>query len=366
MIRVLIVDDSELDRKLISYSLDKEKDIEVVAKADDPYMARELIKTLKPDVIILDLQMPRMDGLTFLNKIMNYYPVPVIIVSAFTPKNSTYALKALQIGAFETLSKPGLEYDLKKFSKKLVRTIQGTEKARIELPKKAKFNSKNQLGGQNKTINLQNADQKVIAIGSSTGGTRALENILNELPLGLPGIVIVQHLPESFTKSFADRLNKDSVFQIKEAKDNDEIKPNNVYIAPGNIHMTIHKQNNQKFIRLVQGKRVKYHRPSVDVLFNSVAEQIGSDAIGIILTGMGSDGAEGLLKMKNNGAFTIGQDKASSVVYGMPKVAMEIGAVNTQYQLQDIPAALVEQVKIADNNSEKLISLSKTPQEEKI
>ncbi|WP_340103530.1 protein-glutamate methylesterase/protein-glutamine glutaminase [Rhodohalobacter sp. 8-1] len=337
MIRVLIVDDSEIYRKLISYALNDEPGIEVVGTAENPYVARDLINLLKPDVITLDLRMPRMDGLTFLGKIMKSHPYPVIIVSCYTPKESSYALKALRMGALDTISKPGLEYNLKQFSERLVQTVRGAAGARV------------QPGKINKTVSpapvsVGNAGQKIIAIGSSTGGTKALEFLLNNLPEGLPGIVIVQHLPESFTKSFADRLNKHSPLSIREAADNEPITPGCVYIAKGDKHLTVQRRGEKNYVRVSDGQRINFHRPSVDVLFDSVVEEFGPQATGIILTGMGSDGAEGLLKMRNNGAFTIGQDELSSVVYGMPKAAFEIGAVCEQLPLNDIPDRILSAV----------------------
>ena len=334
MIRVLIVDDSEVHRKLISYALNNQAGIEVVGTAENPYVARDLINLLKPDVITLDLQMPRMDGLTFLGKIMESHPYPVIIVSSYTPKNSTYALKALRMGALETISKPGLEYNLKEFSALLAQTVRGAAEANVRPIKPGKKHPSSKA-------EVTNAEEKIIAIGSSTGGTRALEFLLKQLPTGLPGIVIVQHLPESFTNSFASRLNNKSAITIKEAADYDEILPGHAYIAKGNNHLVIQKKAGKTIARLSNAEPVNYHRPSADVLFNSVASEFGPKATGVILTGMGSDGAEGLLNMRQSGAFTIGQDESTSVVYGMPKAAFEIGAVCDQLPLDDIPDRLI-------------------------
>jgi len=340
MIRVLVVDDSEVDRKLITYALNKERDIEVIGSAENPYVAKNMINLLKPDVITLDLQMPRMNGLTFLGKIMQMHPFPVIIVSSYTPQNSSYALKALNLGALDTISKPGLEYSLMEFSKRLIRMVREAKDARIMSPVRKTVRGKK--GGKVSHVKVKGANKKLIAIGSSTGGTRAIEFLLNELPTGLPGIMIVQHLPESFTKSFATRLNVHSALDIREASDNEAIRPGCVYIAPGNQHMRVRRQGGSMYAQLVDGERLNYHRPSVDVLFTSVSEQIGSSATGVILTGMGSDGAEGLLKMRNTGAYTIGQDEESSVIYGMPKVAYDNGAVVEQLSLKDIPGKIVQ------------------------
>lgn len=351
MIKVLIVEDSEIHRKLLSYALNNKADIEVVGTAENPYVAKDLINLLKPDVITLDLEMPRMDGLTFLGKIMESNPYPVIIVSSHTPSASSYALKALRMGALDTISKPGLEYNLKQFSKRLVQMIRGAAGARVQ-PERIY-----------KTVNpapalVRNADKKIIAIGSSTGGTRALEFLLKNLPDGLPGIVIVQHLPESFTKSFADRLNKLSSLKIREAADNEQIKPGCVYIAKGDKHLTVQKRGKENYVQVSDGKRKNFHRPSVDVLFESVAREFGPQATGIILTGMGSDGAKGLLKMRNNGAFTIGQDELSSVVYGMPKAAFKIGAVCEQHPLDDIPNRIINAVGHSKKLQDKALTSS--------
>lgn len=337
MIKVLIVDNSKIHQKLISFALSDQTGIEVVGTAENPYVARDLIYQLRPDVITLDLKMPRMDGLTFLGKIMKSHPLPVIIVSSYAPKDSSNALKALRMGALDTLSKPGLEYNLKQFSKRLVQTVRGVAGAKVQQGKIKKT-------VQPASVRIANAGQKIIAIGSSTGGTKAIEFLLKNLPEGLPGIVIVQHLPESFTKSFADRLDARSSLRIREAADNDQINPGCVYIAKGDKHMTVQKRGGKNYVRVSDGERINFHRPSVDVLFDSVAEKFGNQATGIILTGMGADGANGLLKMRNNGAFTIGQDELSSVVYGMSKAAFEIGAVCEQHPLSDIPGRLLKVV----------------------
>lgn len=346
MIRVLIVDDSEIYQTLISFALSDEAGIEVVGTAENPYVARDLIHQLRPDVITLDLQMPRMDGLTFLGKIMKSHPIPVIIVSAYTPKDSSNALKALRMGALDTISKPGLEYNLKQFSDRLVQTVRGVAGAKVRHEKIKK--TVNQA-----PVSVGNAGQKIIAIGSSTGGTKAIEFLLKNLPEGLPGIVVVQHLPESFTKSFADRLDKQSALSIREASDNDQINPGCVYIAKGDKHMTVQKRGGKNYVRVSDGERINFHRPSVDVLFDSVAEEFGAQATGIILTGMGADGANGLLKMRHNGAFTIGQDELSSVVYGMPKAAFEIGAVCEQHPLDTIPGRIIDAVSSSEVSRKK-------------
>lgn len=346
MIKVLVVDDSEVDRKLISLSLNKHHNIEVVGTAENPLVAKDLILMLKPDVITLDLQMPGMDGLTFLSKLMKHFSIPVILVSAFTPKNSEVALNALDLGAIDVILKPGIEYSIHDFSKKLCDTVNDASKAIYVDRSHQKKESVKERGRSaskrsSETVSIKDADRRLIAIGSSTGGTRALEKLLRELPTGLPGIVIVQHMPPIFTKSFADRLNGISRVRVKEAEHGETIEAGTVYIAPGDHHTHVTRKANRYRINVSDGEKVQHQRPSVDVLFNSVAHCARENATGIILTGMGSDGADGLLNMRLQGAYTIGQDEDTCVVYGMPKAAYEAGAVTEQLPLQKIARRLI-------------------------
>lgn len=346
MIKVLVVDDSALVRKLLTKELNKKDDIEVVGTALNPYIAREKIAKLNPDVLTLDLEMPRMDGLSFLSKLMKHHPMPVVVVSSLTPKNSDNALTALRLGAVEVVCKPGSAYSTQNISKEIIKAVRTASVANFNNnvsnsnKKKSKLPKINSAGAK-----LKQTTKKLIAIGSSTGGTKALEAILPVLPHNLPGIVIVQHMPPVFTKSFADRLDKVCNVDVKEAENGDWIRPGQVLLAPGNYHMLVQKKGAKYYTRIKKGPPVHHHRPSVDVLFNSVAKSAGINATGVILTGMGSDGAKGLLAMKEEGAHTIGQDENSCVVYGMPKVANELGAVSKVLPLSQIANAIVVHTK---------------------
>lgn len=345
MIKVLIVDDSAFVRKFLSEELNKQPDIQVVGTAMNPYIAREKIVELEPDVLTLDLEMPRMDGLSFLSKLMKHRPMPVVVVSSLTPKNSQNALNALQLGAVDVICKPGSAYSTKNISKDIIKAVRVASVARLDKQSMVQNNRNNAVKHNGSSLKLIHTTNKLIAIGSSTGGTRALEAILPGLPANLPGIVIVQHMPPVFTKSFADRLNTISAMTIKEAEDGDRVEAGKVLIAPGNFHMLLEKSGASYHARIKSGPPVHHQRPSVDVLFNSVAEHAGVNAMGVILTGMGADGARGLLNMKNKGAFTIAQDERTSVVYGMPKEANNLGAAEEILPLQDIGNAIVEHMK---------------------
>lgn len=348
MIKVLIVDDSALVRKLLTEELKKQKDMEVVGTAMNPYIAREKIMQLKPDVITLDLEMPRMDGLSFLSKLMRHHPMPVVVVSSLTPKNSENALIALRLGAIEVICKPGSAYSTQNISQDIVKAIRVASIAKFDKNRFDANANKPKIKTEattNKNVQLVHTTNKIIAIGASTGGTRALEAVLTQLPTTLPGIVVVQHMPPVFTKSFADRLNDICELDVKEAGDDEFIKPGQVLIAPGNYHLLVEKNGAKYYTRIKQGPPVHHQRPSVDVLFNSVAKAAGVNAMGIILTGMGADGAKGLLAMKESGAYTIGQDEATSVVYGMPREAYNVGALCDVLPLQNIPQAIVNHLK---------------------
>lgn len=323
-IRVLIVDDSAIVRKMLAEALASEPDMEVVGTAPDPFVARDKIVSLRPDVITLDIEMPRMDGLTFLKKIMKFHPLPVIIISSLAQSSSQAALEALQCGAVEVLAKPGGPYSVGELKHDLPHKVRAAAQARICKPKA-------QLAApvSPPTPAFSSAsDSTVIAIGASTGGTEALREVLTGLPANMPGILVVQHIPPVFSLAFANRLDNLCRLHVKEAADGDRLTPGLVLIAPGNFHMTLRQTGGQYSVRVQDGPRVCYQRPSVDVLFESVAQAAQGDAIGAILTGMGSDGAQGLLKMKRAGARTLAQDEASCVVFGMPREAIRMGAVD--------------------------------------
>jgi two-component system chemotaxis response regulator CheB len=341
MIKVLIVDDSAVVRKVISEELSRYDDIEIVGTAVDPYVARDKIVELRPDVITLDLEMPRMDGLSFLSKLMKHYPMPVVVLSSLTPNNSELALRALDLGAVEVLCKPGASYSTKNISLQLVHAIRSAAVAKV---KPDSGESRLRPDPENvKTANLLvNTTHKVIAIGASTGGTKAIEAVLAQVPPTAPGIVIVQHMPEHFTSSFARRLNEICPMQVREARDNDHVIPGVALIAPGNRHMVLTRNGGIYAVRIKSGPRVHYQRPSVDVLFQSVAKHAARNAVGVMLTGMGADGAKGMLAMKESGAHTLAQDETTCVVYGMPKEAVKLGAVDEIVPLPQIARAIIK------------------------
>jgi len=342
-IRVLIVDDSAIVRKIFTQELSKYPDIEVVGTAPDPYIARDKIVALKPDVITLDIEMPRMDGLTFLKKLMKYYPIPTIVVSSLTPKNSAMALEALEAGAVEVLAKPGGSYSVGDMSVQLVEKIRAAARARL-----LKAPSETPTVGIVKEapkLSLTQTTHKIIAMGASTGGTEALKAVLMQMPPTSPGIVIVQHMPPKFTQAFAERLNSLCQLTVKEAQNGDAVIPGVALIAPGNYHMVLKRSGARYYVEIKDGPLVCYQRPSVDVLFHSVARYAGPNAVGVIMTGMGRDGASGLLEMKKAGAKTIAQDEETCVVFGMPKEAIKLGAVDVVAPLQDIPKVILNMLQ---------------------
>ncbi|MGA2878415.1 MAG: chemotaxis response regulator protein-glutamate methylesterase [Bryobacteraceae bacterium] len=335
-IRVLIVDDSAIVRKMLAEALSSEPDLEVVGTAPDPFVARDKILSLRPDVVTLDVEMPRMDGLTFLKKLMKFHPLPVIIISSLAQSSSHTALEALQCGAVDVLAKPGGPYSVGELKQDLPLKVRAAAQARVG-------KAKPQVATPTPAppLVLSGAcSSTVIAIGASTGGTEALREVLTGLPANMPGILIVQHIPPVFSLAFANRLNDLCRLRVKEAADGDRLTAGLVLIAPGNFHMTLRKAGPGYQVSIQDGPRVCYQRPSVDVLFDSVAEVAKGDAIGAILTGMGSDGAQGLLKMKRAGARTLAQDEASCVVFGMPREAIRMGAVDHIVPLHRVAAEL--------------------------
>jgi len=325
-IKVLVVDDSAVVRKVFTEQLSKQKGIVVVGTAPDPYVARNKIVKLKPDVITLDIEMPRMDGITFLRKLMQHFPLPVIIVSSLSAKGSKIAFEALSLGALEVISKPSAAYSVGDMSLQLAEKIRAVHRAKI-MPVPTQ-NAGDASQGPVKSNALTAATNKIIAIGASTGGTEALKKVLTRLPQNTPGIVVVQHMPAQFTTSFAERLNELCQMKVKEAKNGDSVINGQVLIAPGNFHMIFKRSGARYYVEIKKGPLVHYQRPAVDVMFRSVAKYAGVNALGIILTGMGKDGAVGMLEMKQAGAINIAQDEKSSVVFGMPKEAINIGAVD--------------------------------------
>lgn len=325
-IKVLIVEDSMVFSEVLRIGLSSDRAIEVVGIVSDPYMARDKIIEFRPDVMTLDVELPRMNGIEFLRRLMPQYPIPVVMVSAVTDK----VFEALKYGAVDFISKPTKKIEVENFINELLVKIKIASISKVgELKLKKSYVSE---GKQ-----LLNNKINIIAIGASTGGTEALEQVLISLPKEMPGIVIVQHMPPIFTKMYAQRLNNSCDLEVKEAESGDKILPGRVLIAPGGNHMKVVRNGSSYSVQCFYEEKVNGHCPSVDVLFYSVSEIYGNKAMGIILTGMGQDGASGLLNMRKNGARTLGQDENSCVVYGMPKVAYEIGAVEKQVSLKEIP-----------------------------
>jgi two-component system chemotaxis response regulator CheB len=343
-IKVLVVDDSAIVRKIFTQELSRHNDIEVIGAAPDPYVARDKIVKLKPDVITLDIEMPRMDGLTFLRKLMKYHPVPTIIVSSLTPKNSKMALEAMEYGAVEVLAKPGGAYSVGDMSIQLVEKIRAAAQVRMNIAMSSPLErpqlSRDGLSEIGKS--LTQTTHKVVAIGASTGGTEALKNVLTQMPLTSPGMVIVQHMPPRFTTAFANRLTNLCEIEVREAQNGDTLLPGLALIAPGNYHMLLKRSGARYYVEVKTGPLVCHQRPAVDVLFHSVAQYAGANAVGVIMTGMGSDGARGMAEMRNAGAHTIAQDEASCVVFGMPKEAIRMGGVEKVVSLMQIPYTVLQ------------------------
>lgn len=333
-IKVLVVDDSYLFREVISRGISSDAQIEVVAKASNPYEARDKILEYEPDVMICDVVMPMMNGIEFIKRLIPQYPIPVIVISTV----SDAVFDAMDAGAVDFVIKPEIQttQNIEAFVYNLIDKAKTAVYANVNYSKLPTHKIR-------EDVNYLN--NQMIAIGASTGGTEAICYLLKQLPNNLPGIVIVQHIPAMFSRMFADRLNQQTSFSVKEARTGDIVEPGKVFIAPGDQHMTIKKMGTGYRIKVFQGDKVNGHCPSVDVLFDSVAKEVGQHGIGIILTGMGYDGAKGLLAMRRSGARTIGQDEASSIVYGMPKVAYGIGAVEKQASLTAIPTTLANLLK---------------------
>lgn len=347
-IQVLIVDDSAVVRNTLADIINSDRRMTVMATAQDPFIAANRIRQQVPDVITLDLEMPRMDGLTFLEKIMTQHPIPVVICSSLTEKGSRSALKAMELGAVEIIAKPkiGTRTFLEESRVRICDTVYAAARARltrISPPKviEPKLSADAVLAKPSKSHAMVRTTEKVVAVGASTGGTEALRVFLEMLPGDAPGIVIVQHMPENFTRAFAERLNTTCQVTVKEAEDNDTVIRGRALIAPGNRHALLKRSGARYFVEIKDGPLVSRHRPSVDVLFRSTARYAGANAVGVIMTGMGDDGAQGLLEMKEAGAFTVAQDEATCVVFGMPKEAIKKGAADKVMPLQNIAGAVL-------------------------
>lgn len=342
-IKVLIVDDSALIRSVLREIINSQPDLEVVGQAPDPISARDMIKQLDPDVLTLDVEMPRMNGLEFLEKLMRLRPMPVIMVSSQTEKGSEVTLKALELGAVDFITKPrmsvadGLNEQIAEIGDK----IRAAARAHV---RRHSIGAAMAVPPQPLDGHLPTAGEQLVFVGSSTGGTEALKELLSRMPSNAPPILITQHMPESFTNSFAQRLNGLSAMAVKEAAHNERILPGHAYIAPGHSHLLVRKSGAQYFTELSKADPVNRHRPSVDVLFNSAAQVAGPNAVGVILTGMGKDGAQGMLAMRQARAYTIAQDEASCVVFGMPKAAIDIGAAMEIAPLMEIARRILDRV----------------------
>jgi two-component system chemotaxis response regulator CheB len=343
MKKVLVIDDSALVRKVLGEEISKFPDFKVVGSAIDPYDAREKIFRLQPDILTLDLEMPRMDGLSFLAKLMKFHPMPVVVVSSQAPERSMAAMNALELGAVEIVPKPGSQFSVPDVGRTLINALRAAASVNMDKLKQRQI-ADQELHARVVGSFLKTMNRTVVAIGASTGGTQAIEAVMREMPADAPGTVIVQHMPQSFTGAFADRLNNICPMQVREAKDLDDVIPGVALMAPGNKHMILSRNGARCQVRIKEGPRVHYQRPSVDVLFQSVANISGQNAIGVILTGMGADGAKGLLTMHDSGAHTIAQDEKSCVIFGMPKEAILLGGVDEILPLSQIGRAILYRV----------------------
>ena len=346
--RVLIVDDSALVRQLLSAIIAAEPDLEVVGTAYDPYDARAKIKRLNPDVLTLDVEMPRMDGITFLGNLMRLRPMPVIMVSSMTEQGADTTLQALELGAVDFVAKPRVDISrsLQDYAREICDKIRTAARARVSAlerrpPPAIPKHDADAVLLQNAFPRRLRTSDCVIAIGASTGGTEAIKQVLCSLPADAPGVLIAQHIPAAFSGPFAERLNRYAEISICEARDGQQVLPGHAYIAPGNQHLLLERSGARYVCRLHHGPPVNRHRPSVDVLFRSVAMHAGANAVGVILTGMGDDGAKGLLEMCQAGAYTLAQDEASSVVWGMPGEAVKLDAAADVLPLDQIAAAIL-------------------------
>ena len=340
--KVLIVDDSALIRSVMSEIINSQPDMEVVAAAPDPLVARELIKQHNPDVLTLDVEMPKMDGLDFLEKLMRLRPMPVVMVSSLTERGSEITMRALELGAVDFVTKPkiSIQAGMREYTELITDKIRAASKARV----RARTLPQAGADGHAPLPQLRNpltSSEKLIIIGASTGGTEAIREFLMQMPSDCPGILITQHMPEGFTTSFAKRLNSLCKISVQEAQGNERVLPGHAYIAPGHSHLYLTRSGANYMTRIDQAEPVNRHRPSVDVLFRSAAQCAGKNAVGVILTGMGKDGAAGMLEMKNAGAYNFAQDEASCVVFGMPREAIAVGAAHEIGALQSLPGMVL-------------------------
>ncbi len=345
-IKVLVVDDSAIVRKILSEAIDSQPDMEVIATAPDPFVARDKILALKPDVLTLDIEMPRMDGLTFLKKVMRFHPLPTIVISSLGQASTTAALDALRFGAVDILAKPSGPYSVGELRNSLPARIRAAACTRRVAP--PVDDQPEAVAEPVPSIIPSTAGYPtgtILAIGASTGGTIAIQHVLSRLPADIPGTVITQHIPAGFSLAFAKRLNQCCAMEVREAVQGDALHPGLVLVAPGDFHMLLRRNGTRYTVELQQGPQVCYQRPSVDVMFASVAQSAGSHAVCVLLTGMGADGAKGMLAMRQAGARTLAQDEHTCTVYGMPREAVRLGAVERVVPLGDIPAVIGETLR---------------------
>jgi two-component system chemotaxis response regulator CheB len=342
-IKVLIVDDSALIRSVMSEIIGSQSDMEVVGVAPDPIVARDMIKLTNPDVLTLDVEMPKMDGLDFLEKLMRLRPMPVVMVSSLTERGSEITMRALELGAVDFVTKPKLSIQsgMRDYAEMIADKIRTASKARIKARVMQTAGSAKTGGPLPSVRNPLTSSEKLIILGASTGGTEAIREFLMQMPSDCPGILIAQHMPEGFTRSFARRLDSLCKISVRESAGGERVLPGHAYIAPGHSHLLLARSGANYVTQLDQGELVNRHRPSVDVLFRSAAVAAGKNAVGVILTGMGKDGAAGMLEMKNAGAYNFAQDEASCVVFGMPREAIAVGAVHEVGPLNGLPSMVL-------------------------
>lgn len=358
-LKVLVIDDSALIRSVMKEIINREKDMECVGAAPDPLVAREMIKALNPDVLTLDVEMPKMDGLDFLERLMRLRPMPVLMVSTLTERGSDITFRALELGAVDFVSKPKLDIarGMEEYAIEITDKIRATAQARVRKSADERVQVPDKYSADVVLPSISgrfSSTEKLIVIGASTGGTEAIKEILTRLPADAPGVLVTQHMPEHFTKSFADRLDTLCKISVKEAEDNERILPGHAYIAPGHSHLLIKRSGANYMTKLDQGELVNRHRPSVDVLFRSAANVAGANALGVILTGMGKDGVQGMLEMKRAGSYTIAQDEATCVVFGMPKEAIAAGGVSEVLPLQSIARRSLEHISANSTKSSRI------------
>jgi len=337
-ITVVVVDDSALIRKVLTTIINSQPGMQVLGAAPDPIVAREMIRSLNPDVITLDVEMPKMDGLDFLERLMRLRPTPVVMISSLTERGSETTLRALELGAVDYISKPKIDIasGMQEYSAEIADKIRCAAAARPRPQQAARPTQALPVLG-NRSVSTE----KLIIVGASTGGTEAIKDFLMQMPPDCPGILITQHMPEAFTKSFAARLDSLCRIAVKEADHGERVLPGHAYVAPGHSHLLLKRSGANYVTQLSDGPPVNRHRPSVDVLFRSAAEHAGANAIGVIMTGMGKDGALGMLTMREAGAYNVAQDEASCVVFGMPKEAIAVGATNEVLPLNELPHAVM-------------------------